>query len=440
MNYRARYILGLVLSIAQRPEEAIPELRAALAINDPTVEGYERANAQYQLGQALRKAGRMEEAQQELKTAQELKVQLLEGDRSYLATAPLETIERATSTPVEKPKEAGLELIEAPLESIEKEQLKSAQPVFARLAATAYNGLALLYTAKSDLPKAAAQFRLASQWDDSIPDVYYNLGLAYFRQQKLADATQVLEQALAKDPGKLETRRLLGVARFMGKDYAGAADLLASIVGDAPEKDPQTAYSLALAEVQVNRVDEALVIVDRLAAVAPRMAELHALKGQILAQRGECGPAIQSFDTALALKPGLPEVSYFAGMAYLRQSEFERALECFSRELKRDPDHIQSKFHIAFIAITKNEKDAAVPMLEEVVRVNPGHAEALYELGKIQLEKGNLAPAVANLETAASLEPQKFFIFYQLYRAYAAVGRTEDADRALKRYQALKGR
>lgn len=440
LHFRARYLLGLVLSIAQRPEEAIPELKAALALSDPTATGRDRADAQYQLGQALRRAGRMGEAQEALKIAQEMKLKLTESDRASLEAAPLATMDDVTDQGMEKPGEAGLELIEPPLESFEREELEAARPVLANLAATAYNGLALLDASKSDLGKALTHFRLAAAWDDSVPDVCYNLGLAYFRQHNLTEAIPALEKALEKDPAKIATRRLLGVARFMQKDYAGAVEQLAAVVGDSPEKDPQASYSLALALVQTGRVDESLGVVDRLLTNGPKMAELYVLKGQIMGQRGEYAPAIEAFNQALALKPGLPDVNFFAGMAYLRQSEFDLAVQKFEQELKRDPNHIQAKYHIAFIAVTKNEKDKAVPLLQEVLRMNPNHSEALYQLGKIQLEQGNVPPAVANLETAANLEPQKPYIFYQLYRAYLQAGRTDDAQQALKRYQALKGR
>jgi tetratricopeptide (TPR) repeat protein len=439
-NFKARYYLGLVLAVAQRCQEAIPELRKAIEVSDASTDRRSKASVHYQLGRCLQRIGQMEEAQEQSKIAQSIQLQIAEEDRARLEAAPQLSLDVMTGRDLDKPEEMGLALIEEPLEPEEQQRLKAAQPVFGRMAATAYNGIALLYASKSDLPKAIDNLRLAAGWDASVPDLYYNLGLAYFRQHKYKDALPALEKAVEKDPKNMAAKRLLGIVCFITKDYARAAEMLSAVVSDVPEKDPQTSYSLVLALVQLNRIDEAKPIVDKLLAAAPKMAELHALNGQIFGQRGEYQQAIEAFDRALSLKPGLPDVSFFAGMACLRESKFDEALQRFEQELKRDPKHIQAKYHVAFIAILKNEKERAVPLLEEVIRMNPYHAEALYQLGKLQLEKDNLPPAVANLEMAASLEPQKSYIFYQLYRAYLKAGRDEPAQRALERYQTLKGR
>jgi len=439
-NFKARYYLGLVLSVAQRCQEAIPELRKAIDVSDSSSDGKSKAAVHYQLGQCLRRTGQLEEAQEQSKIAQSIQLQLAERDRANLEASPLLPMDAASSRDAEGPEEAGLALIEEPIEPNERERMEQTQPAFARMAATAYNGIALLYASKSDFAKAADYLGLAAGWDDSVPDLYYNLGLAYFRQQKHTDALPPLVKAVEKDPKNTAARRLLGIVSFMAKDYERAVEQLSVVVGGAPEKDPQTGYSLALALVQLNRTKEAEPIVDKLLAVAPKMAQLYALKGQIYGQREEYLQAIEVFDRALAVNPDLPDVNFFAGMACLRMSKFDDAIRRFERELKRNPNHIQAKYHIAFISILKNEKERALPLLEEVIRMDPLYAEALYQLGKIQLEKENLPPAVANLEMAANLEPQKSYIFYQLYRAYLKVGRDAAAQQALERYQKLKAR
>ncbi len=439
-NFKARYYLGLTLAVAQRCDESIPQLEKAVEVADSTTDVRSKAAVHYQLGQCLRRIGKIEEAQKQLKVAQDIRLELAREERTNLEGFLQSPMEAGGDRELDKPGETGLALIEEPLEPKEREKLELNKPVFARMTATAYNGIALLYVSKSDFPKAADYLGLAAGWDDSIPDLYYNLGLACFRQQKYKDAVPPLAKAVEKDPKNTAARRLLGIVSFMAEDYPRAVEQFSAIVGNAPENDPRTSYSLCLALVKLDRTKEAEPIVDKLLQAAPKMAELYALKGQIYGQREEYMQAIEAFDRALSIKPDLPDVNFFAGMASLRQSKFDDALRRFEQELKRNPNHIQAKFHVAYIAILKNEKDQALPLLEEVIRMNPYHAPALYELGKLQLERGDLPPAVANLEMAASLDPQKFYVFYQLYRAYLKVGRPEAAARALDRYQKLKAR
>ena len=439
-NFKARYYLGLTLAVAQRCEESIPQLEKAVEVADATTDARSKAAVYYQLGQCLRRVGKIEEAQKQLKVAQDIRLGLARNERANLEGFLQSPMEAGGDRELDKPGETGLALIEESLGTKERENLELNKPVFARMAASAYNGIALLYASKSDFPKAADYLGLAAGWDDSIPDLYYNLGLAYFRQQKNKDALAPLSKAIEKDPKNMTARRLLGIVSFTAGDYSRAAEQFSSIVGNAPEKDPQTTYSLCLALVQVNRTKEAEPLVDKLISAAPKMAELYALKGQIYAQREEYIQAVEVFDHALSIKPNLADVNFFAGMAFLRQSKFDDALKRFEQELKRDPNHIQAKFHVAYIAVLKNEKEQALSLLQEVIRMNPYHPQALYELGKLQLERGDLPPAVANLEMAADLDPQKFYIFYQLYRAYLKVGRDDDAKQALEHYQKLKER
>ncbi len=439
-NFKARYYLGLVLAVAQECQEAVPELQKAIEVSDASTDLRSKAAVHYQLSRCLLRLGKTKEAQEQSQMAQSIQLQNAEEDRSKLETMPQLPLDTISGRDLDKSEEMGLALIEEPIEPEEQQRLKAAQPVLARMTATAYNGIALLYASKSDLPKAIEYFHLAAGWNGTIQDLYYNLGLAYYRQKAFREALPALEKAVEQDPKNTAAARLLGIVCFMTKDYGRAAEMFLKVVGDAPEKDPQTSYSLVLALVQLNRVQEAQPIVEKLLVVAPNMAELLALKGQIFAQNGEYRQAIEFFDKALSTKPDLVDVQFFSGMAYLRMSKFDEAIQRFELELKRNPNHIQAKYHVAFVDILKNEKEKAVPLLQEVIQMNPRHAEALYQLGKIQLENGNLPPSVANLEMAASLEPQKSYIFYQLYRAYVKVGREEAAQKALEHYQELKGR
>jgi len=84
------------------------------------------------------------------------------------------------------------------------------------------------------------------------------------------------------------------------------------------------------------------------------------------------------------------------------------------------------------------KKDEGQALLTEVVLQDPAYADAFYQLGKLQLEKGDTQKAISNLETSARLSPASDYIHYQLSMAYRRDSRTEDAEREMQVYEAMK--
>ena len=93
---------------------------------------------------------------------------------------------------------------------------------------------------------------------------------------------------------------------------------------------------------------------------------------------------------------------------------------------------------MAYVLISQQKMQDALPLLEAVIRQSPNYADAHYQMGRILLEQGDAAGAVERLETAVRLDPKQYYSFYQLALAYRKLGRTQDAETALKRFQALK--
>ena len=74
----------------------------------------------------------------------------------------------------------------------------------------------------------------------------------------------------------------------------------------------------------------------------------------------------------------------------------------------------------------------------QVVQQDPKYADAYYQLGKLELEAGDAKQAISNLESAVALSPRSDYIHYQLSLAYGRDARSDDAQREMKLYQALK--
>jgi len=360
------------------------------------------------LGQALRKAGRQDDAIAHLKRAQELKASSTTTGRTEPAPgqSPEAGMGPEVLSQIAKADEAGVFLDVERLDAEARKALQSAIPMYRSAASSAYYNLARLDTLRSNLPQALAYMESAAQWDDSLPDLYFNLGVTQLKLEQPAKAAASLLEALKRDPKKPQTKPLLA--------------------------------SLALTLVDQRLADEALPVVEALLKMNPQVSDLYLLRGRVFAQKGKWDEGLREFQRALALNPRIPDAHYYAGTLLIRQGELDKARAEFEKELSVNPKHARALYHKAFVLVSQRKLDEAIPLLENVIKLEPGYAEPYYQLGRAQTEGKDLLLGLANLETAAHLNPRAPYVFYQLARAYTKAQRTDDAGKALERYRELK--
>ncbi|RPJ81734.1 MAG: tetratricopeptide repeat protein, partial [Acidobacteria bacterium] len=284
--------------------------------------------------------------------------------------------------------------------------LESAIPLYRSAAASAYYNLARIETLRSNLTKAAEYMEATVQWDDSLPDAYFNLGVTQVKLEQPAKAAASLLQALKRDPKKPQTKQLLA--------------------------------NLALTLVDRRLADDALPVVDALLALNPQVSDLYLLRGRVFAQTGKWDDGLRELQRALAINPKLGDAHYYSGTLLIRQGELDKARQEFEKELALNPRHARALYHKAFVLVSERKLEEAIPLLEDVIKMEPGYAEPYYQLGRAQTEGKDLLLGLANLETAAHLNPRAPYVFYQLARAYTKAKRTDDAAKALERYRELK--
>jgi len=403
--------LGQIYFRNSQYKEAVQVLNRSIELTrNPARNKYQLSDVHFILGQSLIRLGRREEARIHMEKAQEFK--------RLQSRAARENFERQTA---DSGSDSGMTinrfrnvhssettviLRDPPPDEETRRRLESNAVFFRSAAANAYQGLARLKAEQKDFEKAAELLEYASSWDDSLPDLSFNLGLAYVKAGRPEKAAAPFVAALKNNPNREDLRKLL--------------------------------QQLSLQLVREKKPDPALVALEAIAPFFARAAEFYVLRGQAYAQKGNYDRALGDFRQALALNPKLDEVHYYSGMSLIRQGRLAEALEEFDRELNRHPGHAKALYHKAFVLITEHRMEEAIPLLLEVIRLDSKYSEAYYQLGKIQLEKNQLLLAAANLETSISLNPGASHHYYLLSRAYNRLGRIEEAKQAIKRYRELK--
>jgi tetratricopeptide (TPR) repeat protein len=310
--------------------------------------------------------------------------------------------------------------------------------------ADAYNNLGVIKAGQEDFKTAAAYFRKAGEWNPALETLDRNWGMAAFYATEYQEAVPPLTRQLQKKPDDVRVRAALGLSLFTTQNFNGTLETLKPIQSQV-DGDPGLAYAFAVSLVKTGSYDEGVRRLKSMAGADPNStdlhsAELHMMLGSAFADQHEYGTALQEYRKSLAIDPGQEQTHYLAGLALIRDGHPKDAVEELRTALKLNPSDVSAKYHLAFSLIQIQQKEEAQSLLRQVIQKDPNRADAYYELGKLQLEQGDTKNAVLSLETGTKLSPDADYIHYQLAMAYRRDSRSEDAEREIKLYQALKNR
>ena len=117
----------------------------------------------------------------------------------------------------------------------------------------------------------------------------------------------------------------------------------------------------------------------------------------------------------------------------IRQGYADRAINCYEQALTLNPKNLDVKtdLGICYAQATPNPMKGIL-LLREVVAENPKHEIAQYNLGILSVKSGQLEKAVERFETVLSINPKRTEARFLLARAYADLGKKEDALKNLK--------
>jgi tetratricopeptide (TPR) repeat protein len=423
--------LGQIYADTDRPAQAEESLRRAISLTeDVSRNDYQINRAHYILGRVLLNAARKNEAEQELRKADELRKQATQQARKRIAN---------DYPNVSQDEQFGRPKLDLAASPKEKEQTQAYIEQLKPAIADSYNNLGVIAAGKKDYLAAMDYFSQAGVWSPNLETLDRNLGMAAFYANQYGRAVAPLSKHLERQPDDLRARAALGLSLFGVQNYGKVLDVLRPIQEEV-DGDPGLSYAYAVSQVKTGAYPEGIARLRALEKTNSNSADIHTLLGEAFADQGQYAEALDEYHKALAIDPNLEHAHFLAGLALIRQGEPAQAAQEMRAALKLDPQDVSSKYHLAFSLIQMQQQQDALPLLREVIQQDPKHADAYYQLGKLQLEQGDTKSAISNLEAGTKFNPDGDYIHYQLALAYRRVARTEDAEREMKLYQAIKSR
>jgi tetratricopeptide (TPR) repeat protein len=131
---------------------------------------------------------------------------------------------------------------------------------------------------------------------------HYNLGLAYFQQERVGEAIGEYQQALEINPDDPDTRNNLGTALLAQGRLDEAASQFQSVLLNNP-KDTDSHVNLGNVYFQLGRTDEAIKNYEQALEIQPDIAEAHNNLASAFFQKGRQTEAVMHLQKALAINP-----------------------------------------------------------------------------------------------------------------------------------------
>ena len=257
-----------------------------------------------------------------------------------------------------------------------------------------------------------------------------------FHQGDYAGARTLAAGRLKDRPDDVDARLFLGRAEAAMGHFDAAYAEFVKAQGLAAD-DPDVLYYLGMTAGALAQQE-----IGRLMAEAPESARAHQLRGESHEARGETREARAEYEAALQAGPPSPDV--LVALGDLARADFAvskenvaRARDYYTRALGLAPRSYDALYGLGVSEAFAGEHVQAIGRLRRALREAPDSSTAHLALGISLLETGKVAEAVTELEAAARLEPRLRQAYFHLARAYNALGRSEEMQGAVARFQEL---
>lgn len=288
---------------------------------------------------------------------------------------------------------------EAALESFERAVHCPEAPALA----VAWQVAALSRLRRFEAAEKAAEAGLARFPDDA--EILHARARVCCDQEDWAGALPLFEQALAADPGRVDTKhwQVLTLASLKRFDEAEEAGLRAI---DEHPGDPQPLATMGWMEGERDREEEALAWHERALEVDPRNEWALRLRVNRLSCLGRSDEAEAAVKAAIELRPREPRLWLARGWVDEQRDRGEEALTWYERALEIAPRYGGTLWWRVRRLRLLERFDDAETALREALEIRPDDPDLLTEGGALAEDQSRLEEALDWVGRALAVEPR----------------------------------
>jgi len=242
-------------------------------------------------------------------------------------------------------------------------------------------------------------------------------------------------QHKGKNPSPQEINTL--VALFNEGRYIEAISLAQTMT----ERFPQHGFgwkALGAMFKQLGRNADALIPMQKAAALSQDDAEAHSNLGCTLYELGQLDEAETSYRRALKIKPDYAEAHYNLGNTLQELRRLDEAEASYRRALKINPNYAEAHYNLGNTFKDLGQLDEAEASYRRALGIKPDHAEAHNNLGLTFNGLSRLGEAEASYRRALEINPDYVEAYSNLGNTLMDMGRMDEAEASYRQALGIK--
>jgi tetratricopeptide (TPR) repeat protein len=251
-----------------------------------------------------------------------------------------------------------------------------------------------------------------------------------------SEAAAAYEEALKFAPNDGDLLLKVGISKLATGQKEEALKLLEHCVRILPG-DGDAQYYLAQA-YHLNGQDELALRAIRLSLKAePDNISVWQKYGELLCGTGDYAAGLKWLLEARHSDAKLPRIDYDIAAADYKLMDLAGATQYAARAVQSQPNDVTALQLLATTDVKLAKWQEAKSAFERVLAFKADDVEALLGLGQCELELKNYPAAVDRLQSVLRVDPTRLLAHFYLSRAYAAMGRTADAEHEAALHQLM---
>ncbi len=188
---------------------------------------------------------------------------------------------------------------------------------------------------------------------------------------------------------------------------------------------------------QLDQNADALIPMQKAAALSPNDAEAHFNLGVVLMELGHPDKAEASYRRTLKIKSNYAEAHNNLGNIFKDLNQLEDAEACYRRALKIKPNYTEAHYNLGKALNDLGHLDEAEVSYRRALEINPFFLEPHYNLGNTLREMGRLKEAEASYRRALQINPDYAEALQNLGITLYGLGLQDEANVCFGRAQEI---
>ncbi len=289
--------------------------------------------------------------------------------------------------------------------------------------------LAYAYLTLERLPEAAEAAQAALAKDPKHAGAHFYLGRILKARGETREAIEHLEKAAERNPEDADIQFELFAAYRDMSDTNRSARQLGLLKMLLPQNHPGFLYAEGLLQADLGNLEAAVVRFRRALAADPRLASVRQDLGVALVHAERWPESLEVLAPLAESQPQSFAAAYFHALALQNSQRGPEAEGEARRALALRPDSADAHALLGIILAGRGEHSQALQALTRAAQLDAKNFDAQFYLGRLLVKEGRVEEGIGRLQESVALAPQSPEAHYQLGLALRRAGRSAEAQR-----------